>query len=108
MVTGLVSKEEFATRSSTGYFEFGPPGVNERLIREAGFELVRTEDVTENEVEVSRRWHDGAAAACRRVDPAGRRGDVRRAAAVPGHRPPPDAASGGCPASLYLGRKPGD
>ena len=57
VVTGLVSKEEFATRSSTGYFEFGPPGVNERLIREAGFELVRTEDVTENEVQVSRRWH---------------------------------------------------
>jgi SAM-dependent methyltransferase len=58
VVTGLVSKEEFATRSSTGHFEFGPPGVNERLVREAGFELVSVEDVTENEVEVSRRWHD--------------------------------------------------
>jgi cyclopropane fatty-acyl-phospholipid synthase-like methyltransferase len=58
VVTGLVSKDELATRSSTGHFEFAPPGVNERLIREAGFELVRTEDVTGNEVEVSRRWHD--------------------------------------------------
>ena len=58
VVTGLVSKEEFATRSSTGDFAFGPPGVNEQLIGEAGFELVRAEDVTENEVEVSRRWHD--------------------------------------------------
>jgi len=58
IVTGLVSKEEFATRGSTGYFEFGPPGVNERLLGEAGFELVMTEDVTDNEVEVSRRWHD--------------------------------------------------
>ena len=57
VVTGLVSNEELATRSSTGYFEFCPPGVNEQLIRQAGFELVRTEDVTENEVEVSRRWH---------------------------------------------------
>src|SRR5262249_48665562 len=57
VVTGLVSNEELATRSSTGYFEFCPPGVNERLIRQAGFELVRTEDVTENEVEVSHRWH---------------------------------------------------
>jgi SAM-dependent methyltransferase len=57
VVTGLVSNEELATRSSTGYFEFCPPGVNERLIREAGFELVANEDVTENEVEVSRRWH---------------------------------------------------
>ena len=58
VVTGLISKEEFATRSSTGDFAFGPPGVNERLIGDAGFELVRTEDVTENEVDVSRRWHD--------------------------------------------------
>jgi SAM-dependent methyltransferase len=58
VVTGLVSMEEFATRSSTGYFEFGPPGVNERLLVDAGFELVTTEDVTENEVEVSRRWND--------------------------------------------------
>src|SRR5262245_7788172 len=57
VVTGLVSNEELATRSSTGYFEFCFPGVNERLIREAGFELVGAEDVTENEVEVSRRWH---------------------------------------------------
>jgi SAM-dependent methyltransferase len=58
VVTGLVTREEFATRSSTGYFEFGPPGVNERLIREAGFELILAEEVTENESEVSRRWHD--------------------------------------------------
>ena len=57
VVTGLVSNEKLATRSSTGYFEFCPPGVNERLIRQAGFELVRAEEVTENEVEVSRRWH---------------------------------------------------
>jgi SAM-dependent methyltransferase len=58
VVTGLVSKEEFATRGSTGDFAFGPPGVNERLIREAGFELAWTEDVTDNEVQVSQRWHD--------------------------------------------------
>src|SRR5262249_61134979 len=58
VLTGLVSNEELGTRSSTGYFDFCPPGVNEQLIRQAGFELVRTEDVTENEVEVSRRWHD--------------------------------------------------
>jgi SAM-dependent methyltransferase len=57
VVTGLVSNEELATRSSTGYFEFCPPGVNERLIVRAGLELVRADDVTDNEVEVSRRWH---------------------------------------------------
>ena len=36
VVTGLVSNEELATRSTTGYFEFCGPGVNERLIRQAG------------------------------------------------------------------------
>lgn len=57
VVTGPVSNEELATRSSTGYFEFLPPGVNERLIAQAGFERVTAEDTTDNEVEVSRRWH---------------------------------------------------
>jgi 2-polyprenyl-3-methyl-5-hydroxy-6-metoxy-1,4-benzoquinol methylase len=57
VVTGLISKEEFAARSSTGDFAFGSPGVNEQLIGEAGFELLQVEDVTDNEVEVSRRWH---------------------------------------------------
>jgi hypothetical protein len=32
--------------------------VNDRLITEAGMELERVEDVTENEAIVSRRWHD--------------------------------------------------
>lgn len=58
VITGPVSNDELATRSSTGYFEFCPPGVNERSLREAGLELLHQEDVTENEVAVSRRWHD--------------------------------------------------
>jgi SAM-dependent methyltransferase len=58
VVTGLVSRDEFATRSSIGHFEFGPKGLNERLLRKAGFELLLTKDVTSNEVEVSKRWHD--------------------------------------------------
>jgi SAM-dependent methyltransferase len=58
VVTGLVSKDEFATRSSTGPFEFGPPGCNEHLIEAAGFHLIATEDVTENESLISLRWHD--------------------------------------------------
>ena len=57
VVSGLVSGDEFRTRSSTGYFEFCPSGVNERLFRDAGFELVRADDATQNEVEVSHRWH---------------------------------------------------
>lgn len=58
VVTGLASNEELAIRSSTGYFEFGPPGVNERLLQEAGFEVPAVEDGTANEAAVSGRWHD--------------------------------------------------
>lgn len=58
VVTGPVSNEELAVRSSIGYFLFAPPGVNERLIEEAGFELAQVEDVTDNAATVSKRWHD--------------------------------------------------
>ncbi len=58
VVVGPVSKEEFATRSSTGPFEFCAAGVNERLLGAAGFEAIAAEDATANEAEVSRRWHD--------------------------------------------------
>lgn len=61
VVTGLVSSEEFAARSSIGYFLFSPPGVNEQLIEEAGFRLGRREDVTGNAAAVSKRWHDARA-----------------------------------------------
>lgn len=64
VVTGLVSNEELAARSSIGYFLFAPPGVNERLIEEAGFEIVRQEDVTENAALVSKRWYDARAEDC--------------------------------------------
>jgi SAM-dependent methyltransferase len=61
VVTGVLSSEEIASRSSIGYFLFAPLGEDERLLKEAGFELVRCEDVTENEVTVSKRWHDARA-----------------------------------------------
>ena len=61
VITGLVSSEEFEVRSSVGYFLFAPPGVNERLIEEAGFELARQEDVSENAAAVSKRWYDARA-----------------------------------------------
>ena len=61
VITGLVSNEELAARSSIGYFVFAPPGVNERLIEEAGFTLVEREDVTENVALISKRWHTARA-----------------------------------------------
>ena len=55
VVTGPVTNDELALRSSIGLFLFVPPGVNERLISSAGFQLVNQEDVTENAALVSGR-----------------------------------------------------
>jgi ubiquinone/menaquinone biosynthesis C-methylase UbiE len=57
VVTGWLSADEIAARSSIGFFLFMPPGENERILAEAGFELLRTEDVTENVAVVAGRWH---------------------------------------------------
>jgi SAM-dependent methyltransferase len=56
VITGPVTNEELAQRSSIGLFLFVPPGVNERLIESAGLRLVRQEDVTENAATVSGKW----------------------------------------------------
>jgi cyclopropane fatty-acyl-phospholipid synthase-like methyltransferase len=61
VVTGPVTHEEVATRSSIGYYLFVPPGLNERMLQEAGFELRAVEDVTDNAAEVASRWHDARA-----------------------------------------------
>ena len=61
IVTGALSNEEMAARSSIGYYLFLPPGENERLIREAGLELLRADDVTEAAAVLSKRWRDARA-----------------------------------------------
>ena len=61
IVTGALSHEEIATRSSIGYYLFLPPGENERLISEAGLELLRADDVTEAAAVLSKRWYDARA-----------------------------------------------
>jgi SAM-dependent methyltransferase len=58
LITGAVTNDELALRSSIGLFLFVPPGVNEQLIEAAGFRLVRQEDVTANAAMVSGRWHE--------------------------------------------------
>jgi SAM-dependent methyltransferase len=57
VLSGPVTNDELALRSSIGVFLFVPPGVNERLLEQAGFRLVRQEDVTANAALVSGRWH---------------------------------------------------
>jgi SAM-dependent methyltransferase len=56
VVTGLTSHEEIARRSSIGYYEYSPPGVNERLIQDCKFELIQTEDLTTQAALISERW----------------------------------------------------
>ena len=58
VITGVMSNEELATRSSIGFYVFIPPAENERLVREAGFEVLAVDDVTENAAIVAHRWHD--------------------------------------------------
>lgn len=57
VMTGPVSNEELAARSNIGFFLFVPLEVTQRYIRQAGFNLLRCEDVTANIELVSGRWH---------------------------------------------------
>jgi SAM-dependent methyltransferase len=56
VLTGPVSNEELAARSNIGFFLFVPLDVTERLVNEAGFHLLRRQDVTENIELTSGRW----------------------------------------------------
>ena len=62
VITGPVTNDELALRSSIGLFIFIPPMVTERFIEDAGMRLIRQEDVTENAVLTAGRWHDARAA----------------------------------------------
>jgi ubiquinone/menaquinone biosynthesis C-methylase UbiE len=57
-VTGVLSSEEIAIRSSIGYYLFAPPGEDARLIALAGLQLERQEDVTENMSTISQRRYE--------------------------------------------------
>ena len=57
VITGPVSNEELAARSNIGFFLFVPLEVTISLIKEAGFKLIRCEDVTSNIELTSGRWH---------------------------------------------------
>ena len=57
VMTGPVSNEELAARSNIGFFLFVPLEITKNLIKEAGFKLIRCEDVTGNIELTSGRWH---------------------------------------------------
>jgi SAM-dependent methyltransferase len=58
VITGSVTSEEIAARSNIGFFVFIPPDVTEQFIGDAGFRLLRCEDVTANIILTSGRWHE--------------------------------------------------
>ncbi len=61
VVTGILTNEEIRIRSSIGIFLFAPAGEDERLLQEAGLDLIRREDATDNMATVARRWHTARA-----------------------------------------------
>jgi ubiquinone/menaquinone biosynthesis C-methylase UbiE len=62
VVNGWLTNQEFAARSSIGYYIFVPRGENERLINESGLALLQTKDTTPQAAAISQRWHDARAA----------------------------------------------
>jgi len=61
VITGALSNEELATRTSIGHFLIVPQGENERLLKEAGFQILRSDDTTPNAAAIAKRWHDARA-----------------------------------------------
>lgn len=61
IVTGPITNEQLTTRSSIGLYLFLPPGENERLIREAGFDLITSADLTSDAAAISQRWYEARA-----------------------------------------------
>ncbi len=71
VITGPLTNAEIAVRSSASFYLFVPPGEDERLLRAAGLELLRVEDLTGQLTEVSRWRHaarDVRAAALRQIE----------------------------------------
>ena len=58
VVGGMISHEEIATRSSIGFYDYSPPGENERLIARAGFCRIHATDTTDSAARIAQCWHD--------------------------------------------------
>lgn len=67
VVTGALTHEEIAIRSSVGFFLVVPPELDARLLREAGFGSVTCTDRTENMARLAARRHAARAARAREL-----------------------------------------
>ena len=56
VLTGPMTNEEIAIRASIGFFLFVPLGIDEALLKQAGFEVERVEDRTQNMAENAAGW----------------------------------------------------
>jgi SAM-dependent methyltransferase len=61
VLTGIVSNEECAVRTSIGSYVLIPPGANETMLRQAGFAVLAVDDVTANAALVAARWREARA-----------------------------------------------
>ena len=61
VIGGLITHEEIAARSSIGTYVFCTPGDNEKLLRAAGFRVLRQRDTSTQAAGISKRWHDARA-----------------------------------------------
>lgn len=58
IVSGILTNEEIAIRSSIGYYLFTPIGANEKLLEMTGFDVLQVDNVTKNVVDTSRREYE--------------------------------------------------
>ncbi|HTV56212.1 MAG TPA: methyltransferase domain-containing protein [Terriglobia bacterium] len=61
VLTGIISSEEISPSGQVGSGHLVPPGLNERLIQEAGFQLLAAEDLTASVEQIAKRISDGFA-----------------------------------------------
>lgn len=67
VIGGLVTNEELAVRSSIGVYVFTVPGLNEKLLGEAGFQVDFSRDTTSSAASIAERWRDARAARAARL-----------------------------------------
>jgi SAM-dependent methyltransferase len=61
VITGPLTNDEIAKRSSIGFFVLVPQGANEKWIEDAEFRLIEKHDVTSAAAAIAKRWCDARA-----------------------------------------------
>lgn len=67
VITGLITNEELAVRSSIGRYVFAASGVNETMLTQAGFQVDDSRDTTAHAAAIARRWRDARQAHAARL-----------------------------------------